>query len=120
MIKANNMSRLLRNPRRLILFCLPIVLAGCQAPLAPSLATQQPALINQTLADATPVVFFDDATIFPAPSTNEDDAATETNAPASPKPTDAALVTGAQKQPGSLTGQLADSLMTVFKTFTGR
>src|SRR5271168_3567258 len=120
MCKANCMSRLLRNPRRLILLCAPIVLAGCQSPLAPPLASRSPASINQTLADATPVLFLDDAMLIPASDANEQPAVQETTASRIPKPNDAAPVDGTQKQAAGLTGQLADSLMTVFKTFTGR
>jgi len=72
------------------------------------------------LVDATPVVFFDDAMLFPAPATNEDSQVLETSAPQTAKADDAAPAAGAQKQPDNLTGQLADSLMLVFKTFTGR
>jgi hypothetical protein len=114
------MSRLLRNPRRLILLCVPIVLAGCQAPLAPSMSRQQPASINQTLVDATPVVFFDDAMLLSATDKDEEASAQETGKPESPKPANAASVAGPQQQSDCLTGQLADSLMLVFKTFTGR
>jgi hypothetical protein len=114
------MSRLLRNPRRLILLCAPIVLAGCQSPLAPSLAAPPPPSINQALADATPVLFFDDAMLIPAPDASEQATVQETKASQIPKANDAAPVDSTQKKSDGLTGQLADSLMTVFKTFTGR
>jgi hypothetical protein len=120
MSKANCMSRLLRNPRRLILLCAPMVLAGCQSPLAPPLAAPPPPSINQALADTTPVLFFDDAMLIPASDAYEQPAVKETTASQIPKPNDAAPAEGNQKQSAGLTGQLADSLMTVFKTFTGR
>jgi hypothetical protein len=114
------MSRLLRNPRRLILLCAPIVLAGCQSPLASHLTAPPPPSINQALADATPVLFFDDAMLIPASDANELPAVQETTASQISKPKDAVPVDGTQKQSDGLTGQLADSLMMVFKTFTGR
>ena len=115
------MSRLLRYARGLFLLCAPIVLAGCQHPLAPSQAGQHPDRVNYALVNATPVTFFDDAIQFPAPAiTEEPYFLVETDLPESPQPKDATPVAGVQKQSDCLTGQLADSLMNVFKTFTGR
>jgi hypothetical protein len=132
------MSRLLPNLRGLFLLCVPIVLAGCQHPLAPSVAREQPTRVNQALVDATPVAreqptrvnqalvdatpvaFFDYAMQLTAPAIQSEACVLMTSAPESPKSKDASPVTGVQKQPACLTGQLADSLMDVFKTFTGR
>jgi hypothetical protein len=77
-------------------------------------------MVNYALVDARPVAFVDNAMQFPAPTTKAEACALKTGAPETPKPKDAAPVAGTQKQPDYLTGQLADSLMNVFKTFTGR
>jgi hypothetical protein len=120
MRKANDMSRLLRNPRALILLCSPIVLAGCQHPLAPFRAEWQPATLNQAVVEATPAEFVDDAMQFPALAMGTEACMLNTDAPVSPTPNDASSIAIAQPQQDCLTGQLADSLMNVFKTFTGR
>jgi hypothetical protein len=114
------MSRLLRNPRELILLCFPLLLAGCQHPLAPSVAGQQPDRVNLALVDARPVAFVDKSMPFPAPAIKAQACVLKTGAPESPKPKVASPVAAAQKDGDSLTGQLADSLFLVFKTFTGR
>jgi hypothetical protein len=118
MRNASCMSRLLRNPRRLILLCCPILLAGCQHPLAPSMAGQQPGRVNHVLVDARPVVLVDKPMPFPAAADKAQPCMLKTGAAKSPKPKD--ISPAAQKDPDSQTGQLADSLFLVFKTFTGR
>ena len=95
------MSRLLRN---LFLVCAPIVLAGCQHPLAPSVAGQQSVGANHNL-------IYGGATA--------QAGALDMGAKASLQPQDQPLVASVQKQPECLTGQLADGLMLVFTTFTG-
>jgi hypothetical protein len=102
------MSRLLKT---MFLACAGFALAGCQQPLAPALAQQQPAGINNFVLDAgaTPRV---DKSVQPA-------AASDAAAPSSAKPSDKPLIASAQTQPGSQVGQLADGLFLAFKAFTG-
>lgn len=104
------MSRLLRN---LFLVCSPILLAGCQSPLAPPAAG-----VNGTVVDAGAHVRVEKAIQPPAPAVAKQVAVMDVSAPASPK-TQAPLMATVQKQPESQTGQLADGLMLVFTTFTG-
>jgi hypothetical protein len=113
------MTRLLRNPRGLILLFSPLLLAGCQAPLAPSMSAQQPDRASQVLLEAKAVALVDQPN-FRSTSSAKADAIPSTTTSASLKPKDSAPVTDATKNPDGLTGQLADSLMNVFKTFTGR
>ena len=56
----------------------------------------------------------------PASAVKADARALTPGAPTNLKIKDSSPVAVAQKDPDSLTGQLADSLMDVFKTFTGR
>jgi hypothetical protein len=112
------MSQISRSQRCLFLLCAPLMLAGCQHPLAPSFARQSPPLMNQVLVEGTPKAFFDDALPFPELVMLEETSVVNTDEGAKRK--DTAPATAVQKQPDGLTGQLADSLMDVFKTFTGR
>jgi hypothetical protein len=113
----NYMTRLLRN---LFFFaCAAIVLAGCQHPLAPSVAGQHPVGATYAFVDAGTTVRCDNAFQPPAPAVTERADALKVGALESPKPQDERLVASVQKQPVSQTGELADGLMLVFKTFTG-
>jgi hypothetical protein len=56
----------------------------------------------------------------PAPTAKTETSLLKTGAPENPKPKDPQPVAGAPKAPDCLTGQLADSLFNIFKTFTGR
>ncbi len=85
------MSRVLKS---LFLVCSAVALAGCQGPLPPSYAVRQPAVTDQV-------------------------AVLDLSAPVGSKPQDEKLVATAQKPAESQTGELADSLFGVFKTFTG-
>jgi hypothetical protein len=96
------------------------MLAGCQHPLAPSFAGRQPVRVNQVLVAARAVALVDNAMQWPAPAFKAEACAFKTGAPETPKPKDASPVANTQNRPDCLTGQLADSLMLVFKTFTGR
>jgi hypothetical protein len=84
------------------------------------MAGQQPDRVNHALVDARAVALVDKAMPFPAPAIKTEACVLKTGAPDSPKPKEASPVAGAQQDPDCLTGQLADSLMLVFKTFTGR
>jgi hypothetical protein len=95
------MSQLIRN---LILVCSPLLLAGCQHTLAPTVGSS---------------ARFDNVTQPPAPVVTERVAALDVGVLAKANPQDESLIASAQKQPESQTGQLADGLMLVFKTFTG-
>jgi hypothetical protein len=72
------------------------------------------------LVDATPVSFFDEALQFPTLAMTAEPSLLLTDAPESSQPQDASPIAGAQKEPDSLTGQLAGGLLNIFKTFTGR
>jgi hypothetical protein len=87
----------LRNPRVLLLLCLPIVLAGCEHPLATTPAPQQFAVVNKPQPCLLKTGVSDD------PKAKDDSAAAN-------KP----------KESNSLTLQLGDALLDVFKTFTDR
>jgi hypothetical protein len=111
--KADCMTKLLAN-RCVLFLCSSIVLAGCAQPLAPSLPAQQPA-INHSLLDAQATARIQKAIPNLTPPVQ---AQACLAAPDAPKPKDKAPVPMPAKAP-DLTGQLADSLMLVFKTFTG-
>jgi hypothetical protein len=113
--KANYMSRLLRN---LFLVCSAMALAGCQHPLAPSVAWQQPAGVNDAFVDARATVRVENVIQPPAPAVTEQVAVLDVNAPVGVKPQAQPLVASVQKQDSQI-GQLADGLMQVFATFTG-
>jgi len=120
MRNASRMSQLLRSPRRLILLCCPVLLAGCQHPLAPSLAGQQPGRVNHVLVDARPVVLVDNPIPFPAAANQAEPCVLKAGAPECRKRTDTSTAPAIQKVPDSQAAELADSLFLVFKTFTGR
>lgn len=120
MRKANCMSRLPRNARVLFLVCCPIVLAGCQHPLAPPVAVQQPVRVNHAAVNAETTALVKKTMQFPVPTVKLQTCVLNLGAPNSPKPKDELLAAGVQEQPECLTGQLADGLMLAFKTFTGR
>jgi cell division septation protein DedD len=106
-----NMSRWVRN---LILVCTPIIFGGCAHPLASSFVEPQHIGATYSFADSAAIAPTDKSNQLPAPSSTE-----QADAPASPKPADKPQVASAQTRPEGLTCQLADSLMQVFKTFTG-
>jgi hypothetical protein len=110
------MSQLLRC---LLLASAPIVLAGCQHPLVPSAAAQQPAAANHSLVSAGAASRVGKTIQPPASAVTEQAGVTDVGAKASPTPQGEPIVASTQKQPGCLTGQLADGLMLVFTTFTG-
>jgi hypothetical protein len=114
------MPRLLLSHRCLFLLCAPLVLAGCQHPLAPAFAGHQPARINRNAVDATPVMFSDEAWQFSALAMTAEPCVFNIDGVDSNPPKEASPVVAVQKEQDCLTGQLADSLMNVFKTFTGR
>jgi hypothetical protein len=114
------MTRLLRNPYVLFLLCSPIVLAGCQHPLAPPVTARQTTWGNHALVDAQLTTPGDEAMQCAAPAVESEVWVLDLGLPDSPKPKDASLVATVQKRPDSLTLQLGDALLLVLKTFTGR
>ena len=108
---ADYMSRMLRN---LFVVCTPILLAGCQQPLAPSAGA-----VNNSFVDARTPVRFENTIQHPGPAVPGRIAVLDVSAPVGAKPKDEPLIASVQRQPDSQVGQLADGLMLVFKTFTG-
>jgi hypothetical protein len=106
------MKRLLRN---LCLVCFPILLAGCQHPVAPSFEAQNTFGATYTVVN----VPADKATQAPAPNSTNQTAVLDPSAEAIAKPSDKPAVATTQPKDECLTGQLADGLMLVFKAFTG-
>jgi hypothetical protein len=114
---ANYMSTL---PRNLFLACSAIVLAGCQHPLASSVAGQQPAIEKYAYVDAGGPGRVEKATQSESPAVTDQPGVPAVDTTASSKPQSEPMIASVQKQPESQTLQLADGLMLVFKTFTGR
>ena len=98
---------MLRSLRNLVFVCAPILIVGCASPNRPSMT-------------AGPKVSFVMTTQSPSPIADTDKHDSAASAVAASKPQDAKLVATSQPQQDSLTGQLADGLLSVFKTFTGR
>ena len=99
---------MLRFLRNLVFVCAPILIVGCASPNRPSMT-------------AGPKVSFVMTTQSPSAAFAETDKRDSAAPPvAAPKPQNASLVATSQPQQDSLTGQLADGLLSVFKTFTGR
>jgi hypothetical protein len=106
------MSRLIRN---LLLVCSPILLAGCQHPIAPSIARSNVSFINPVAA--APAQKAPQRTRTPV---TVQLAALDVNAPVGVKQKAASATSGSvPKRTDSQVGQLADGLMLVFTTFTG-
>ncbi|HEY3856753.1 MAG TPA: hypothetical protein VGO67_20400 [Verrucomicrobiae bacterium] len=99
---------MLRNLRTLVLVCAPILIVGCASPNRPSMLAGPKVSFVMTPQSSAPVVA----------DTEKHDS--DAPAVASPKPQDAKIVAASQPQQDSLTGQLADGFLAVFKTFTGR
>ncbi len=99
---------MLRNLRTLVFVCAPILIVGCASPNRPSMMAGPKVSFVMTPQSSSPAV---------AEAEKRD---SEAPAVATPKPQDAKLVAASQPQQDSLTGQLADGLLAVFKTFTGR
>lgn len=99
---------MLRNLRNLIFVCAPILIVGCASPNRPSMLAGPKVSFVMTMQSPLPAVAASDKRDSDAPAV------------AAPKPQDAKLVAASQTQQDSLTGQLADGLLAVFKTFTGR
>ena len=97
MRKADCMSQMLRISRLWLLVCSPIVLTGCQHPLAPSIAGPQPAEVNYAVVETGAAAPVEMAT-----------------------PAGASAIADVQAEPDSLTLQLGEGLLQVLKTFTGR
>lgn len=91
------MSRFLKNGSILLGACSVILLAGCAAPMAPQVAKNQP---SASQAEAKVRVSASEST-------------TSSDSKTSGQPT------ATQKEPESLTSQLADSIVNVLGTFTG-
>jgi hypothetical protein len=117
---ANGVSQLLRIPSLLILLCCPIVLAGCQHPLTPSVARHQTAAAIYASVDATPVALVGKTIQFPAPALEGEDYVSELGLPEGPNPAAQSPVASVQKKPDCLALQLGDALCLALKTFTGR
>jgi hypothetical protein len=99
---------------------LAIVATGCQHPLAPILAGPQPAGVNHAMLDAQATARVQKAMQQSAPTVQVMACVAEASAPESPETKTEPQVAKAQQKPDCLEGQLADGLMLVFKTFTGR
>ena len=98
----------------------PILLAGCQHPQAPSVALEQPYRSNHAFVQTKAVVLVDKSTQCPTCAVKTEAPVLKASAPPNLKSIDAVPIAGCAKQEDCLTGQLADGLMNVFKTFTGR
>ncbi len=119
MRQAIYMSRLLRVPRVFFLLCSPIVLAGCQGPLAPSVAGTQPARMDLALADTDAPVRVGYAIQSPAPAVEATVRVSDLTLPEIPKPKDVSPVAAVKKEPECATVQLGDAFLHLLKTFTG-
>jgi hypothetical protein len=110
------MAKLIRNRGTFILACLPIVLAGCQQPLAPSLG-QRPPDASFAMADAGANLRLAKVT----PSASPTDAAdpSDTELYLLDDPQNETLVASVQKEPPSATLQLGDAFVHLLKTFSG-
>jgi hypothetical protein len=97
----------------LLLACSPIVLAGCQHPLAP--AQTNPAWVHAEATDRVKT-----SMPLPATSVEEGDFATELDSPGSLRPNEASQVASSQKEPEHLTLELGDAFVLLLKTMTGR
>lgn len=95
------------------------MLAGCAHPLPPTVAGQRPLGVGGSLVEAGAAPRVEKAVQPPAPSVTPQVAKLDVSAPVGTTPKDAQSGASAQKQPASQVGQLADSLMLVFMTFTG-
>jgi len=105
----------------MILTCLPMVLAGCQHTVDPSFAGQNTFGANYTLVTTSAPEAAQKATQPVGTTiTNAPAAVSASGAQATPKLPDKPVAVAAQPKDDCLTGQLADGLMLVFKTFTGR
>jgi hypothetical protein len=118
--KAHAMSPMLGNLRVLILSCVPIVLAGCQSAVAPSVAGPHFAMANHPLIEVKNVAPARKAMPSPALVVKAAPCVLKSNAPVSAKPKDESPVADAQKDQGCLTVELGDALLLVFKSCTGR
>jgi hypothetical protein len=84
------------------------------------MSAQQPDRANQVLLESRAVALVDQPNSRPASPAKAEANPSTTTTSATLKPKDSAPDANAQKNSDGLTGQLADSLMNVFKTFTGR
>ena len=116
------MSRLLRNSWVLLLACSPIVLPGCQHPLAPSAARQRPARIGQTLVATDATTCGTRTRQFSAPIAGAEVCALDLDLDLaeSPQPKDEPAAASVQKEPECATVQLGDDFAHLLKLFTGR
>jgi hypothetical protein len=114
------MPRLQPNLRLLCLLCFPIVLAGCQHPLASSGAGKQASWENRSLAYAGRPELIKTSLKFPSSAIKPQASLQKTFSSKGPQPADEPLMAVTLKEPECLTIELGDALMQVFKTFTDR
>ncbi len=84
------------------------------------MSAQQPDRASQVLLEASAVALVDQPNSRSASAAKAEANPSTTTTSAGLQPKDSAPGADAPKNPDGLTGQLADSLMNVFKTFTGR
>jgi hypothetical protein len=113
---ANYMSGL---PKILCLACSAIALAGCQHPLAPAVARQQPTGLNEIFVYAGSTATDEQPVRSKAPAIAKPAGVVNAGTQASAAPQDKPLIASVEKKPASQVGQLADGLFAAFKTFTG-
>jgi hypothetical protein len=112
------MSRLLRNGCGLFLACLPIVLGGCQQPLAPAVAQQQPAVASEALVGAGATASLGKTMPFPLPALEAEPCVLELNLLEDPQ--DKPLLASVPREPECATVQLGDTFLHLLKAFSGR
>ena len=114
------MSRLSRIPNVLFLVCAPIVLAGCQHPLAHSVAEQQNAGLNGALISAEPAGHVRKATQSPAPVVETQVCMLDSGWMECSEPADEAPAPEVQKQPEHPLVEMGNDIVDLLKIFTGR